>query len=433
MKTVCIIGLGYIGLPTAAIAANFGLRVIGYDNSQERIEAIKNNPRTVLPEQGLDQFLEIALSRKTLHLVSTPCRADYFVIAVPTPFTEDKKADLSYIWQAIETIIPFIKPGTSVIIESTVPVGTTQKIATYLEKATGLNCGQNLFVAYCPERVLPSNIVHELIHNNRVLGGLTPACALQAADFYKHFVVGELHTTTAPQAEMVKLVENSYRDVNLAFSHEVAAIASQAQLNPYETIDLANRHPRVNILHPRCGVGGHCIAIDPFFLIEGFPEQTSLLKTARSINDTKPYNIVKYIENYCAQKFSNLTRLCRLGILGATYKPNVDDLRQSPALFIIQQLIATKQYDIQVCEPHVKEAILQRHAPGVITSTLDALLSHADIIICLVDHALFKQSNQLAFHPVILDFCGLTYARREVPSVASSFKHSKGNYETVIS
>ncbi|MGC2310850.1 MAG: nucleotide sugar dehydrogenase [Candidatus Babeliaceae bacterium] len=416
MEKIALIGLGYIGLPTALVAARHGLSVIGYDIDSYRVKCI-NAGNAFIQEPDITEILQDVLQNNQFYATTKLEPADCFIIAVPTPFKEknehnivQKQADLSYVWNAASALAPVLQKGNTVILESTVPVGTTQKLASFLEHATGLKAGIDFYCVHCPERVLPGRIFYELVHNPRIIGGINLESVHQAKLFYKKFVKAELYLTTAATAEMVKLIENSSRDVALAFAHQVADIAQAAGLNPYEVIELANKHPRVNILHPRCGVGGHCIAVDPWFLIETFHAQTHLLQTARRINDHKPLSIVHSIQKICLTKQTK--QPCKTLILGVTYKPNVDDIRESPALFITQQLLKDPAFQVRVCEPHCIPSALASKGIYEAMSLIEGL-AWADMVIALVDHAFFKnQCDQIATHPHILDFCGLLYQPR---------------------
>lgn len=416
MKKVCVVGLGYIGLPTAILAAQSGFEVVGIDISEERVMGV-NAGKAVIEEHELVPRLQKVLQAKSLRATTIYEQADYFIIAVPTPFTDDKKADLSYVFAAASALAGVLKKGDTVILESTVPVGTTTILSQFLANKTGLVVGTDLFVSHCPERVLPGNIFHELQVNDRVIGGIDRISTRQSALFYKQFVSGDLYLTSAQAAEMAKLIENSYRDVNVAFAHQVSSMAYAANLDPYEVIELANKHPRVNILRPTCGVGGHCLAVDPWFLVETFPAQTALLKEARLVNDQKPFEVVDRI----CQKISSWRELFdkknyNVLVLGATYKPNVDDLRESPAVTIINELLKKSEYTVKVCEPHVTAQRLQEVTTAR-TIEFQEGIAYADVIICLVAHNEFKNLEKtIIAHKKILDFCGLLHVSRK-PSV----------------
>lgn len=412
MKKVCVVGLGYIGLPTAIVAAQAGLEVIGVDIDKTRIDCI-NKCCPVIEEPEIVEKLHDVLSSKRFKASLVYEQADYFIIAVPTPFTEDKKADLSYVFAAATSIAGVLKQGDTVILESTVPVGTTKILSTFLAEKTGLDFGIDFFVAHCPERVLPGNIFHELKVNDRVIGGIDRGSTRHVATFYKYFVSGDLYLTNAETAEMIKLVENSYRDVNIAISHQVASMAYSIGIDPYEVIELANKHPRVNLLKPTCGVGGHCLAVDPWFLVESFPQHTRLLRTAREVNDNKPAEVVAFIDKSIEQWSKINKEKCRVLILGATYKPDVDDLRESPALLIAQQIVTNKKIEVMICEPHVSKERLPASLREKTSSLLDGV-SSADIIVCLVAHSQFKTlDKKLLAHKKVLDFCGLLHIPRK--------------------
>jgi UDP-N-acetyl-D-mannosaminuronic acid dehydrogenase len=405
---VCVIGLGYIGLPTSIIAAYYGLDVIGFDIDQQRVSRI-NQGEPVIEEPEVATRLQKALATKKFRATTNIEPADYFIIAVPTPFHEDKSADLSYVFAAANSITDVIHKGNVIILESTVSIGATEKLAKIIEEKTSLQAGKDFFVAHCPERVLPGKIFEELIHNARIIGGINRESVTKAAVFYKYFVKGPLYLTDAKTAEMVKLIENSSRDVQIAFANQVASMAYELGLNPFEVIELANKHPRVNILNPSCGVGGHCIAVDPWFLIESFPEHTMLLKTARNINDDKPLQVIASVREHIKHWQRNHSKVCTVLALGLTYKPDTDDIRESPALLIAEKLSQYKDIELLVCEPHVTEQEIKNKFSFAPTS-LEKGIKQADIIVCLVKHRAFKQLKTYSLsQKVILDICGLLY------------------------
>ncbi len=400
MNKVTVVGLGYIGLPTALVVANAGFDVIGYDIDETRVAQL-NCGQAPIFEPGLAERLASVRSNNNFSAQTKIAPADYFIIAVPTPCTTDKKVDLSAVYAAVQAISTVLKPGNLVILESTVPVGTTALVAQKLAELSGL-AEDSFLCAYCPERVLPGKIFHELLYNSRVLGGTTQEAADAARRFYARFVRAGLHGTVSAVAEMVKLVENSARDVQIAFAHEVAELATAAQIDPYEVIALANKHPRINILQPRCGVGGHCIAIDPFFLIQQFPAQTPLLQLVRTINDARPHVIVERIKKEVAQLVGSPVRVL---LLGLTYKPDVDDLRESPAVLIARRCLE-EGMELRVCDPYVQA--LPAGLPQQIT--FEAGLLWADLVVCLVGHRPFKERiEQLKKHGSVLDTCGILY------------------------
>ena len=413
MKKVCIAGLGYIGLPTAILAAQSGLDVVGVDLDVKRINTIQSM-KSPIEEPEVEKRLAYVLNNKTLKVTTEYETADYYIIAVPTPFTEDKKADLRYVFDAATSIATVLKKGDTVILESTVPVGTTKTLTDFLSKISHLRSGIDFFVAHCPERVLPGNIFHELQVNDRIIGGIDRASTRHVATFYKHFVSGDLYLTTAEAAEMTKLVENSYRDINIAISHQVASMAYSINLDPYEIIELANKHPRVQLLKPTCGVGGHCLAVDPWFLIETFPEQTALLTAARKINDNKPFETIKIIEKKVEQWKKNHNKTsCTVLALGLTYKANIDDIRESPALTIVKELVSHKNFDLLICDPHVESNRLISTLANCKVPLAQGL-EKADIIVVLVGHDEFKILDKtIIAHKKVLDFCGICHVPRK--------------------
>lgn len=408
MSTVTVIGLGYIGLPTAIVAAEHGFVVHGFDVDVDRVTAI-NTADPVIKEPEIHERLHTVVSNGTLRASTEITSADYYIIAVPTPFLEDKKADLSYVDQAAHAIAHVLRRGQTVILESTVPVGTTDRLAAMLAKLSGLSAGTDFFVAHCPERVLPGKIFFELINNARTIGGICSESTERARKFYAPFVRGSLHLTSAKTAEMVKLVENSSRDVAIAFANQVASMATAAGLNPYDVIELANKHPRVNILKPGCGVGGHCIAVDPWFLVETFPEHTALLKAARQVNDAKPYQVLATVKQRVSAGQTIL-------VLGLTYKADVDDLRESPALLIAQEMHKWGNCTVLVCEPHVQPSKLKALFGDNVVS-LEQGLARADIVVSLVAHRQFADvASKLIPGQDLLDFCGQSHKSGARPS-----------------
>lgn len=412
MIKVCVVGLGYIGLPTAIVAAEHGITVVGFDVDALRVDRI-NNCDPVIQEPEISEKLITAIKSKLFYAVTKIESADYFMIAVPTPFLHDKKADLSYVFSAAEKVASVLKNGDTVILESTVPVRTTEKLAGFLEQKTGMKAGKDFYVSHCPERVLPGNIFKELVNNARIIGGINPESVNKTKELYKRFVRGSLYLTDANTAEMVKLVENSSRDVSIAFANQVASMAYSVGLDPYEVIELANKHPRVNILRPGCGVGGHCIAVDPWFLVETFGPQSGLLKMAREVNDAKPYEVLAHIKKEVIAFTRTENKPCKVVVLGLTYKPDVDDLRESPALFIAEQLRGWHDIQLSVCEPYAPvDKVKQLFAAEQIVS-FDAGIEDADIIVCLVGHAQFKALAHKNTTKKIIDYCGLLHIARQ--------------------
>lgn len=411
-SSVCIVGVGYIGLPTSLLAAKGGFNVHAYDTDKQKISQL-NQGITSICEQDLVDLLKTSVTSSLLTFDTYPmAHADFYVIAVPTPFLESKQADVSYVWKAIETICPLLKNGACIIIESTIPVFLTDAIATFVKQTTGFVAGKNVFISHCPERVLPGNMLHELTHNARVLGGVTPACAEKSAEFYERFVVGALYKTTAKSAELVKLIENSSRDVQIALANQVDQMCVAAGVDSREVIELANQHPRVRLLQPGCGVGGHCIAVDPWFLIKAFPQSTQLLLAARKINDERPHLVLeRIVAALDTMLHESPTRHINIGIWGLTFKPNVDDIRHSPALEIAERLLNLKnpRVSFHAVEPNVHPQLIQ--ALGFVAETDPARsLELSDGVIILVKHTAFMQVpfNGLK-HKTVLDACGLLY------------------------
>lgn len=377
-STVCVIGLGYIGLPTASLLGTKGYNVTGVDVSQKVVDTI-NQGKIHIVEPDLDILVKSAVNSGNLKATLEPVKADIFIIAVPTPFKDNHVPDLSYVEQASRAIAPYIEPGNLVILESTSPVGTTEDYVASILKEYGHNTDTEVFVAHCPERVLPGRILVELVQNDRIVGGINEKSTKVAAAFYKEFVSGQVLETNARTAELSKLTENSFRDVNIAFANELSLICDKENIDVWSLIELANRHPRVNILQPGPGVGGHCIAVDPWFIIDRAPEEARLIKTARLVNDAKPDWVIKKIVEK-AEKFKKPTIAC----LGLAFKADVDDLRESPSVEIVKKLQALNIADVIVCEPNIHEH------PKFELCSLDSAIKQADIIVVLVDHKQFK-------------------------------------------
>lgn len=389
-KRISVIGLGYIGLPTAAVLANSGCSVIGIDTNPDVVSAI-NQGNAHFYEPQLAEAVQQAVSSGHFFATGEPQPADAFIIAVPTPFKVDHQPDLSHIQAAVERLAPVLRQGNLIVLESTSPVGTTEKLAEWLAVLRP-DLADQLFFAYCPERVLPGNIMHEIYHNDRIIGGLNPASSQQAVGLYQIFAKGECLTTDSRTAEMCKLTENAFRDVNIAFANELSMLCDAHQINVWELIALANRHPRVNILQAGAGVGGHCIAVDPWFIVALDPERSRLIRTARAINDHKPNWVIDKVKQAVAdcattsdRKPSELTIAC----FGLAFKADVGDLRQSPALAICEQLADWHSGRLWLVEPNIAElpAALQNKAA---LTDLNTALSQADIAVLLVDHAPFK-------------------------------------------
>lgn len=396
--TVSVVGLGYIGLPTAAVLATVGCRVIGVDIDRDAVDTI-NSGQIHIVEPGLAEVVAKAVADGTLRATTAPEAADAFLIAVPTPFLDDRTPDLRYVRSACEAIAPVLKRGDTVILESTSPVGATEQVAQWLLAArpdltvpTVGGEGGDIAVAYCPERVLPGNVLVELVRNDRVIGGLTPNCAGKARAVYAAFVEGECIVTDARTAEMCKLTENAFRDVNIAFANELSLICDKLAINVWDLISLANRHPRVQILQPGPGVGGHCIAVDPWFIVSSAPEQARLIRTAREVNDSKPDWVIGEVLDR-AGTVSGVERV-RIACLGLAFKPNIDDLRESPALAICSRLADDPRLEILAVEPHI-DALPKELAGRAELVGLDHALSRADVALLLVDHAQFRNAHRL--------------------------------------
>jgi UDP-N-acetyl-D-mannosaminuronic acid dehydrogenase len=398
-QKVVMIGLGYIGLPTAALIANNNIFVHGVDINPLVVDTI-NAGKIHIIEPSLDQAVASAVSNGYLKAATTPVLANTYIIVVPTPFKAKNEPDISFVSAATKAVIPLLKEEDLFIIESTSPIGTTEKMMQYIytERPELID---KLHIAYCPERVLPGNVMHELVYNDRVIGGVDETATQKAIEFYKQFVKGELHPTNARTAEMCKLVENSSRDVQIAFANELSLICEKADINVWELIRLANKHPRVNILQPGCGVGGHCIAVDPYFIVADYPMESQIIAKAREINNYKSF--------WCAEKVKTAKlefqlqhgRKASVAIMGLAFKPNIDDLRESPAKYIAQRILQDSHDDTCfIVEPNIQE-----HKVFKLTATHEAI-EKADIIVYLVAHNEFKYIKT-SKDKIVLDFCGV--------------------------
>ncbi len=398
IKKVCVMGLGYIGLPTAAIAAQHGLQVYGVDLNPAVVDTI-NKGKIHIIEQGLEAVVKKGVSDGYFKAALTPTEADIYLIVVPTPFKDNHEPDISFVKAATQTVLPFLKAGDTYLIESTSPVGTTDKMAELIFRARP-ELQNNLYIAYCPERVLPGNVLHELIYNDRVIGGINEASTLKAIEFYQHFVKGDLHKTNARTAEMCKLTENSSRDVQIAFANELSLICEKADIDVWELIHLANKHPRINILQPGAGVGGHCIAVDPYFIVSDYPRETRIIGIAREVNNYKAF--------WCAEKTKTAMLDFELkhgykpvtALMGLAFKPDIDDLRESPAKYIANKVMQSEQNSFLIVEPNIQD-----HSVFKLTHYQEAY-QKADIIVFLVAHKEFKT---LAYREdkIFLDFAGV--------------------------
>jgi UDP-N-acetyl-D-mannosaminuronic acid dehydrogenase len=401
-KRVCVVGLGYIGLPTAALLASSGYNVIGVDLNAHAVETI-NQGRIHIVEPDLDAYVLSAVAAGRLKAYAQPQAADIYMICVPTPFHAGEgipEPNIDYVLSATRSITAFVKPGDLVILESTSPVGTTRKMAEVLSQA-GVDMSQ-VHVAYCPERVLPGKIMTELIENDRVVGGLTPKATKTVSAFYKTFVRGAVLESDAASAEMCKLTENSYRDVNIAFANELSLLCAKSGINVWQLIKLANRHPRVNILQPGAGVGGHCIAVDPWFIVASDPDNARLIRTAREVNNYKTEWVIDQIKIAVADASARTGKRPKVACLGLAFKPDIDDLRESPAVHVASVLQA-QGYDVVAVEPNI-----QSHVKFVLV-TLEEALQVADVVAVLVKHRQFVHlavAGELDSE-CVLDFCGV--------------------------
>ncbi len=410
-KRVSVIGLGYIGLPTAAVFASRGIEVIGVDVNVHAIDTI-NSGRVHIIEPDLDMLVHAATIEGKLRATLVAEPADAFLIAVPTPFKNDHEPDLSYIEAAAKAIAPVLTANNLVVLESTSPVGATEQMAAWLAEARPdltfpQQAGEtsDIRIAYCPERVLPGHVLRELVENDRVIGGMTPRCSQIASALYKTFVVGECVITNARTAEMCKLTENAFRDVNIAFANELSLICDKLDINVWDLIALANRHPRVNILQPGPGVGGHCIAVDPWFIVNRTPDQARLIHAARLINDGKPYWVIGKIEaavEEVAQLRGCPPAQVRVAAFGVAFKPDIDDLRESPAMMIVEHLAGALPGQVMVVEPNIEQLPPRLAQSGVPLVTLEHAIEQADVWALLVDHRPFRDHVPDQRHGVVI-------------------------------
>ncbi len=403
-RSVCVVGLGYIGLPTAATLAASGILVKGFDVNRDIVEKL-NGGHAHFSEPDLDMLVRGAVDSGRLEAFHEPQPADAFIVTVPTPIRDDKSPDMSYVEAAMRAIAPVLVAGDLVILESTSPLGTTDRMSGILrEERPDLVLDGKLAIslAYCPERILPGQMVRELVENDRIVGGVTSFAAENARELYMTFVRGKIFETDAKTAEMVKLIENAYRDVNIAFANEIANISEKHELDPWEAIALANRHPRVNILNPGPGVGGHCIAVDPWFLISQNGPLAGLMAEARKINDGRPKSVLEKV-----RAASRLRGSRKVACLGLAFKPNVDDLRESPAVEIAAAL-ADDGFEVMAVEPHVNalpKTLADRD--NLVLTSLDEALEQSDIVLLLVGHAAFAGANESLEDRAVIDAVGL--------------------------
>ena len=402
-KTICVVGLGYIGLPTAALLASNGYQVVGVDISTHAVETI-NRGLIHIVEPDLDAYVRSAVTAGRLKAFNSPQAGDIYMICVPTPFHEGDaipKPNIDFVLAATRSIASYVKSGDMVILESTSPVGTTQRMAEVLSEAD-VDIS-SIYIAYCPERVLPGKIMTELVENDRVVGGLTPEATQQVSSFYRTFVRGAVLETNAKTAEMCKLTENSFRDVNIAFANELSLICAKDDINVWDLISLANHHPRVNILQPGAGVGGHCIAVDPWFIVARDPENAQVIRTAREVNNRKTDWVIHQIKTAAAVFTAKTSRKAKIACLGLAFKSDIDDLRESPAVHIAQALLS-QGYDLVAVEPNIQ------NDNRFELIDLDEALKSADVLAILVKHKEFISAAKAGqfVGAVVVDFCGIT-------------------------
>lgn len=392
-------GLGYIGLPTAIIAAKHGVDVVGVDINPKVVE-LTNQGKLHIIEPGMEEMLQEVIATGKFKAYTTPQESDAYFMVVPTPFKGDHEPDVSYVEAATRAVLPLLKEGDLYVIESTSPIGTTEMMANIIFTERP-ELKDKIYIAYCPERVLPGNVIYELVHNDRVLGGLTPESTDKAIEFYAQFVQGKLHKTNSRTAEMCKLTENSSRDVQIAFANELSLICDKAGINVWELIELANKHPRVNILQPGCGVGGHCIAVDPYFITADYPAESKIIATAREINNYKSFWCAEKVKSTMLEFELKHKRKPVVAMMGLAFKPNIDDLRESPSKNIVGKvMLMCNNADIMVVEPNVPE-----HHVFKLTPYQEAY-EKADIVVMLTAHNEFK-TLPYDESKIILDFCGI--------------------------
>ena len=407
-KSVCVVGLGYVGLPTAAVLATNGVEVVGVDSDPLRVRTV-NDGKTPIAEPDLESVVRNAVASGCLRAQTKVAPVDVYIIAVPTPLGGDHEPDLVHLRDAAMSIASVLVPGNLVVLESTSPVGTTEELCRWLAHARpdlsfphSAGTASDICVAYSPERVLPGRILHELVNNDRIIGGVTPRCADAATSLYRTFVRGECSVTTARTAELIKLTENAFRDVNIAFANEVASVCDELGIDPWELIGLANRHPRVDVLQPGPGVGGHCIAVDPWFVVHSAPRTTPLIQTARQVNGDRPRVIVKKILSACQG-----LECPDIACLGLAYKANVGDLRESPAVEIVERLRDVVPGRLFVVEPHVESLPSRLDGQRIVLVPLDYALAVADVVVLLTDHRQFGAVGERVANKRLVDTRGM--------------------------
>lgn len=381
MNNLCVIGLGYIGLPSSAMFAKYGWNVLGVDVNKNAIDKL-NRGEIHIEEVGLSEMVSEEVSAGNLRGSLTPEKADCFIVAVPTPHNIDNTADLTYVVSATQSIIPYLEKGNVVIIESTIPPRTIDDVVAPILELAGFTPGEDIYLAHCPERVLPGRILIELIENTRIVGGINEISAKKAAEVYATFVKGKIIETSALSAEMAKLMENTYRDVNIALANELVKISEKLAVDALEVISLANHHPRVNLHQPGPGVGGHCLAVDPYFIIEKAPEEAQIIALARKTNNSMPAFTIKQIKNLLSSKGA------KIAAFGLTYKGNIDDVRESPAMDIVNELLS-EGYNVSVFDPHVQQSKVNFNL-----STFEEAIQQAELVVILTDHNEFKSLDE---------------------------------------
>lgn len=417
-KTISVVGLGYIGLPAAAMFASKEVKVIGVDVNQHAVNTI-NGGKIHIVEPGLEELVQKAVADGFLRATTQPEAADAFVIAVPTPFKGNHEPDVSYIEAVAKAIAPVLAKGNVVILESTSPVGTTEQLVQWLSAARpdltfpqeGNSTEADIYVAYCPERVLPGQVIRELVENDRIIGGITEACSAKAIEVYRIFVKADLLKTNARTAEMAKLTENAFRDVNIAFANELSLISDRLNINVWELISLANRHPRVNILQPGCGVGGHCIAVDPWFIVDKTPDLANIVRTAREVNDSKPEWVVGKVHEAVAAIMKQTGKAkhdVKIVCYGLAFKPDIDDLRESPALMITEKLMKLYPDQVFAVEPNVHEVIDHHGKKDIALIDYQNSIEVADVAVLLVNHKEFiAQKPIFKVDAIVVDTKGI--------------------------
>lgn len=376
---LCTVGLGYIGLPTSIMFAKHGVNVVGVDVRPEVIESL-NSGRIHIEEPGLQEALNEVIEKGTFRADLTPESADAFIVAVPTPNNEDlhKSCDLSYVLSAVNNVIPYLEKGNVLIVESTIAPRSMDDFVKPAIEAAGFKVGEDIFLVHCPERVLPGQIMHELVYNNRIVGGITPECTEAGAKVYETFVKGEVIKTNAKTAEMSKLMENTFRDVNIALANELTKVCNELEINTLEVIEMANKHPRVNLHYPGPGVGGHCLAVDPYFIVSKAPESAQIINLARTVNTSMPYYVVENVNALMEAVEGKV-----ITVFGLTYKGNVDDIRESPALEIFEMLEQAGKYEVRAFDPHV--------TGDIVINDMKEAVEGSDLIVVLTDHNEFKE------------------------------------------